>query len=510
MTGPGLRRQLGATARALQLAKPTEEASVAVAVSLLRCIPFIAPEEWRGKALGEAVPPLCAHPHPAVREAAGDAMRRAVKALPASRDAVVQGAAATLLRPPGAAQAGISLTDAAVAASALTTLRDVCAVWRGAVADEAERARVEKETKPDAAGPGPAASLGTLRPESAGLLLLCSPSPSVRAAAVDMLKEVAALAAALRRSGGVVDAGTAAAAGGGSDEGGKGPGPDPDLDARGAPPSMSAILDACAGDMMWSALGGDERPADTASLGHVTEEAAPRSPSSSPRSAHRPPTTTPSGDSAASAASAAATGGPSAVARHTRGGAWTSALGALAARAATASPEVTTTARAQALQRVQATMMQEGARANAANRAVPVRPRAPTDPDSAKFEAWRNCTCFVCAASPTDAEDRASNAENQAVPGTAHPPESAGIPPNPLLATAFPVRTTPLGARGSLAAQSSRMGAAASSKRWRSASSRASFSAMNCGPGGSAGGGARSAMGVDASSLAAYYPNPQV
>ena len=58
------------------------------------------------------------------------------------------------------------------------------------------------------------------------------------------------------------------------------------------------------------------------------------------------------------------------------------------------------------------------------------------------------------------------------------------------------------------AAQSSRMGAAASSKRWRSASSRASFSAMNCGPGGSAG-GARSAMGGDASSLAAY-PNPQV
>ena len=50
------------------------------------------------------------------------------------------------------------------------------------------------------------------------------------------------------------------------------------------------------------------------------------------------------------------------------------------------------------------------------------------------------------------------------------------------------------GARGSLAAQSSRMGAAASSSRWRSASSRASFSAMNCGPGGSAG-GARSAMG---------------
>ena len=425
-------------------------------MSLLRCIPFIAPEEWRGKALGEAVPPLCAHPHPAVREAAGDAMRRAVKALPASRDAVVQGAAATLLRPPGAAQAGISLTDAAVAASALTTLRDVCAVWRGAVADEAERARVEAEltpSKPDAAGTGlgPAASLGTLRPESAGLLLLCSPSPSVRAAAVDMLKEVAALAAALRRSGGVVDAGTAAAGGGGSDEGGKGPGPGSDLDARGAPPSMSAILDACAGDMMWSALGGDERPADAASLGHLTGEAAPGSPSSSSPRADRPPTTTPSGDSAASAASAAATGGPSAVARHTRGGAWTSALGALAARAATASPEVTTTARAQALQRVQATMMQEGARANAANRAVPVRPRAPTDPDSAKFEAWRNCTCFVCAASPTDAEDRASNAENQAVPGTAHPPESAGIPPNPLLATAFPVRTTPLGARGSLA-----------------------------------------------------------
>ena len=61
------------------------------------------------------------------------------------------------------------------------------------------------------------------------------------------------------------------------------------------------------------------------------------------------------------------------------------------------------------------------------------------------------------------------------------------------------------GARGSLAAQSSRMGAAASSKRWRSASSRASFSAMNCGPGGSAGGGARSAMGVDVSDSFPFY-----
>ena len=76
------------------------------------------------------------------------------------------------------------------------------------------------------------------------------------------------------------------------------------------------------------------------------------------------------------------------------GGAWTAALGVLAARASASSPDVTTTARAQALQRVQAVMAQEGAAARSAG------PRAPTDSATDTFEAWRNCTCFVCAASP--------------------------------------------------------------------------------------------------------------
>jgi len=49
----------------------------------------------------------------------------------------------------------------------------------------------------------------------------------------------------------------------------------------------------------------------------------------------------------------AAAGGAALVVRHTHGGAWCAALGVLAAFAAAASPEVTTTARAQALQRVQ-------------------------------------------------------------------------------------------------------------------------------------------------------------
>ena len=125
-----LRRELGATASALQRADPTSRASVVVATALLRCVPLIAPEEWRGRALGEAVPPLCAHPHPAVRAAARDAMRRAVASTPAARDAIVQGVAGVLLSPPSTGRAGISLTDADAATSAARTLRDVCETWR--------------------------------------------------------------------------------------------------------------------------------------------------------------------------------------------------------------------------------------------------------------------------------------------------------------------------------------------------------------------------------------------
>ena len=190
-----LRRQLGAVARALQTSRPTEEASVAVAVALLRCVPFVAPEEWRGAALGEAVPPLCAHPHPAVRVAAGDAIRRAVTALPTARDAIVQGLAAVMLRSPTATQAGISLVDADVAVSAAETARDACAAWR------------EATVATDADAHASSASFGTLRPEAAGLLLLCSPDAGTRGAAAEMLREIAALASVIRRAGGRVAAG---------------------------------------------------------------------------------------------------------------------------------------------------------------------------------------------------------------------------------------------------------------------------------------------------------------
>ena len=41
-------------------------------------------------------------------------------------------------------------------------------------------------------------------------------------------------------------------------------------------------------------------------------------------------------------------------------------------------------------------MMQEGLQHKTAG------PRAPIDPSTVKFEMWRNCTCFVCAASPSE------------------------------------------------------------------------------------------------------------
>ena len=426
-----LRRQLGAVARALQTARPTEEASVAVAVALLRCVPFVAPEEWRGAALGEAVPPLCAHPHPAVRVAAGDAMRRAVTALPTARDAIVQGAAAVMLRPPTATQAGISLVDADVAVSAAETTRDACAAWREALVESDANGKTSGAgttsgpagTSNDASSAASLASFGTLRPEAAGLLLLCSPDATTRGAAAEMLRETAALASAIRRAGGRVTAGA--------------PGDDPSVasleleraspgtangvsrpdGAPHAPPSIAAVLEACAGDMMWSALGGETGGGGSSDDG---------------------------GDLASRAAAVAAVGGAAAVVRHVHGAAWTSALGALAARAAAASPEVTTTARAQALQRVQAKMMHEGLSRGLDG------PRAPTDPNSGAFEAWRNCTCFVCAASPSGAETTSGGSAD----GEDVMRDRPGVPPNPLLlphGRLAPTRSTPLGARGSLA-----------------------------------------------------------
>ena len=375
----GLRRELGHTASALQRADPTSKESVAVATALLRCVPFIAPEEWRGRALGEAVPPLCAHPHPAVRAAAREAMRRAVASTPAARDAIVQGAAGVLLSPPSMGRAGIALTDADVATSAARTLRDVCETWCAAVAQTGGSDSSTETFDPS-------------RAEAAGLLMLCSPSPDVRVAAVEMLREVAALFAALRHSR--------------NESNGRSESPAPSA------PSMFSIVESCAGDMVIGALGAE---GGTGGIDPCSDPALV----------------------AAAASSVAAAGGAAAAVRHTRGGAWTAALGVLASRAAAASPEVTTTARAQALQRVQAVMMQEGtvARSNG--------PRAPTDSTTDTFEAWRNCTCFVCAASPArETGPPVLSASNQ---GQSLSP--AGVTPNPLISAPTQVA---LGVRGSL------------------------------------------------------------
>ena len=407
-----LRRQLGAVARALQTSRPTEEASVAVAVALLRCVPFVAPEEWRGAALGEAVPPLCAHPHPAVRVAAGDAIRRAVSALPTARDAIVQGLAAVMLRSPTATQAGISLVDADVAVSAAETARDACAAWR------------EATVATDADANASSASFGTLRPEAAGLLLLCSPDAGTRGAAAEMLREISALASVIRRAGGRVAAGApgddASVANVERDSPGTANGvsrPDGARETH-APPPIAAVLEACAGDMVRSALGGEMDGSSDDGSGRRDGRVD-------------------------------ANVGATAVVRHVHGAAWTSALGALAARAAAASPEVTTTARAQALHRVQAKMMHEGLSRGLDG------PRAPTDPNSSVFDAWRNCTCFVCAASPSGAETTAGGGgSGGGADGEDVMRDRPGVPPNPLLlphGRLAPTRSTPLGARGSLA-----------------------------------------------------------
>ena len=131
-----LRKRLSGAARALQTANPADEGAAAVAVALLRCAPFAVPEEWRGAAAGEAVPPLCAHPHAAVRRAAAHAARRIVVAVPAARDAITQQLAAVMLRAPTGPQGspagapGVPISDADVAAGAAGAMRDACAAWR--------------------------------------------------------------------------------------------------------------------------------------------------------------------------------------------------------------------------------------------------------------------------------------------------------------------------------------------------------------------------------------------
>jgi hypothetical protein len=151
-----------------------------------------------------------------------------------------------------------------------------------------------------------------------------------------------------------------------------------------------------------------------------------------------------------------------AVGRHTHVGAWCAALGVLAARAAAASPEATTTARAQALQRVQAIMMQEGLQGKSSG------PRAPTNPSADRFELWRNCTCFVCAASPSSGGAGTGDGGGSSGVGNGSPAVDAGtsssaaaptdrlpvgVPPNPLLlphGRLASVQQVAVGNRGSL------------------------------------------------------------
>jgi hypothetical protein len=67
--------------------------------------------------------------------------------------------------------------------------------------------------------------------------MLCSPSPDVRVAAVEMLREVAALFAALRHSR--------------NESNGRSESPAPSA------PSMFSIVESCAGDMVIGALGAE-------------------------------------------------------------------------------------------------------------------------------------------------------------------------------------------------------------------------------------------------------------
>ncbi len=118
-------------------------------------------------------------------------------------------------------------------------------------------------------------------------------------------------------------------------------------------------------------------------------------------------------------------GGAGAVARHVNGAAWTSALGVLAERAETAAPEAATTARAQALQRVQLSMLQECARVKANV------PRAPTDPNGEPFELSRNPACLLRSASPNGYAATSRLARDPH--NTNDEPPVSRVPDNPLL-----------------------------------------------------------------------------
>ena len=418
-----LRKRLSGAARALQSANPADEGAAAVAVALLRCAPFAMPEEWRGAAAGQAVPPLCAHPHAAVRRAAAHAARRIVVAVPAARDAITQQLAAVTLRAPTisrngapAGAPGVPIADADVAAGAARALRGACAAWRRALNQQ------KRFGAPDLGAPGAELpAFDALRPEAACLLLLCSPSARARGAAAGALGEIAALSRVCstrsseerrnaKEKGVDEDASETRTFSAASDE--KTP----------AHRSLFSALESCAGEMLLCALDGAEGAGREAQArGGLSPEAA--------------------------AAAAAAAGGFAAVARHAHGCAWTSALGVAAARAAAAAPDAATTARAQALQRAQLCMLQEGARVKAD------APRAPSDPTGDAFELWRNLACFACAASLSgEAGERRGEGWGEGEKNRREAPHVGGVPDNPLLlphGRLGAARATPLGARGS-------------------------------------------------------------
>ena len=379
-----LRRELGATASALQRADPTSRASVVVATALLRCVPLIAPEEWRGGPLGEAVPPLCAHPRPAVRAAARDAMRRAVASTPAARDAMCR-ASRGCYCPSATGRAGISLTDADAATSAARTLRDVCETWR----DVCETRPTTHLATSDASARGGSAetTFDPSRSEAAGLLMMCSPHAEVRVAAVEMLREVAKLSAALRHA---------------SDTSG---GVDDSLSRVLLPsaPSMSSIVESHAGDMVLSALGAE------GGTGRLT----PRRPASARRRRRLSRRRRRGG------------GGSTREGRRVDGGARRPRRSRLRVE-----PDVTTTARAQALQRVQAVMAQEGA---AAERRTGAHSSATDTFEAAQLHVFR-----LPASPARETGPPVLSASNASNPGP--------TPANPLLAP----QQVPLGVRGSL------------------------------------------------------------
>ena len=189
----GTRDGFGASTRG-----PPARASVVVATALLRCVPFIAPEEWRRSRPRRGCPAALASPSPPGgagggegRDAAGGGRRRR-RATPSCR------APRGCYCPRRRRGAGISLTDADAATSAARTLRDLCETWRVASSEEFESP--SDSSSASSLASTTSETFDPCRSEAAGLLMMCSPHAEVRVAAVEMLREVAKLSAALRHS----------------------------------------------------------------------------------------------------------------------------------------------------------------------------------------------------------------------------------------------------------------------------------------------------------------------